>query len=121
MKREILVYSGIIAFLLIIALIAFYMQPESIENFEDCVAAGNPVMESYPRQCRDQISGDLFVEEVEDFWRFDQIDLRQHETEKYYGCFGCGATICIDPIPEMKAVNETEDRYCNSEFEVIES
>lgn len=37
-------------------------QPE-ITNFEECVAAGNPVMESYPRQCR---HGDqTFVEDVE--------------------------------------------------------
>ena len=33
-----------------------------ITNFEECVAAGNPIMESYPRQCKD---GDqTFVEEV---------------------------------------------------------
>jgi len=32
-------------------------------NFEECVAAGNAVMESYPRQCR---SNDVtFVEEIE--------------------------------------------------------
>ena len=24
----------------------------SIDSFEECVAAGNPIMESYPRQCR---------------------------------------------------------------------
>ncbi|MFB5631404.1 MAG: MBL fold metallo-hydrolase [Nitrosopumilaceae archaeon] len=35
----------------------------SITNFEECVAAGNPVMESYPRQCR-SADGKLFVEEV---------------------------------------------------------
>ncbi len=32
-------------------------------NFQDCVAAGNPVMESYPRQCRTQ-DGHHFVEDV---------------------------------------------------------
>ncbi|HZJ42021.1 MAG TPA: Gmad2 immunoglobulin-like domain-containing protein [Patescibacteria group bacterium] len=33
-----------------------------VNNFEECVGAGNPVMESYPRQCR---SGDkTFVEEI---------------------------------------------------------
>ncbi len=32
-----------------------------IDSFEDCVAAGNPVMESYPRQCRTQ-DGLHFVE-----------------------------------------------------------
>lgn len=33
-----------------------------INNFEDCVAEGNPVMESYPRQCASQ--GVTFVEEI---------------------------------------------------------
>ena len=35
-----------------------------ITNFEECIAAGNPAMESYPRQCR---TGDglHFVEEIE--------------------------------------------------------
>lgn len=35
----------------------------SIESFEECAAAGNPVMESYPRQCRTS-DGRLFVEEI---------------------------------------------------------
>lgn len=34
-----------------------------ITNFEECVAAGNPVMESYPRQCR--ADGTTFVETLE--------------------------------------------------------
>jgi hypothetical protein len=34
-----------------------------VTNFQECVAAGNPVMESYPRQCRHD--GQLFVEDVE--------------------------------------------------------
>jgi len=33
----------------------------TIDGFEECIAAGNPVMESYPRQCRDAV-GNLFVE-----------------------------------------------------------
>lgn len=35
----------------------------TIASFEDCVAAGNPVMESWPRQCR-TADGRLFVEEL---------------------------------------------------------
>lgn len=35
----------------------------SITNFEQCVAAGNPIMESYPRQCRTE-QGDNFVENI---------------------------------------------------------
>ncbi len=34
----------------------------AISNFEECAAAGNPVMESYPRQCR--ANGVLYVEQV---------------------------------------------------------
>jgi len=34
----------------------------TITNFDECVAAGNPVMESYPRQCMDS-DGQTFVEE----------------------------------------------------------
>jgi hypothetical protein len=49
----------------------------------------------------------------------------QHESEGYYGCFGCstpgkGPAMCIDPILEMKKVEETEGRHCNSDFEVVE-
>lgn len=37
-------------------------QPSEVESFADCVAAGNSVMESYPRQCR---HGDQhFIEDV---------------------------------------------------------
>lgn len=34
-----------------------------VMNFDECVAAGNAVMESYPRQCR-SADGQLFVEDV---------------------------------------------------------
>jgi hypothetical protein len=39
-------------------------------TFEDCVDAGNPVMESYPRQCRH--NGDLFVENIEATIAFEE-------------------------------------------------
>ncbi|RDJ31606.1 MAG: hypothetical protein DWQ18_06045 [Crenarchaeota archaeon] len=35
----------------------------AIDSFEECTAAGNPVMESYPRQCRTD-DGQTFVEEI---------------------------------------------------------
>lgn len=37
----------------------------SISSFEECIAAGNPVMESYPRQCRTD-KGILFTEILEE-------------------------------------------------------
>lgn len=41
----------------------------SITTFEECVAAGNPVMESYPRQCR--ANEQTFVEEIEGIAPYD--------------------------------------------------
>ena len=35
----------------------------SINNFDECIAAGNPAMESHPRQCR-TADGDHFVEKI---------------------------------------------------------
>ena len=35
---------------------------DEVDSFEDCVAAGNPVMESYPRQCRH--NDQHFVEDI---------------------------------------------------------
>ena len=39
------------------------IEETGITNFEECAAAGNPVMESYPRQCT--FDGQTFVEEIE--------------------------------------------------------
>jgi len=35
-----------------------------INSFKDCISAGNPVMESYPRQCR-TVDGQTFIEEIQ--------------------------------------------------------
>lgn len=53
----------ILVALLTLTACALPSQPQKqVTNFDECVAAGNPVMESYPRQCR---HGDqTFVEEV---------------------------------------------------------
>ncbi|PIY59946.1 hypothetical protein COY95_04365 [Candidatus Woesearchaeota archaeon CG_4_10_14_0_8_um_filter_47_5] len=53
------------ALLTLTALSACTAPPDQqpITSFEECATAGNPVMESYPRQCRTQ-TGALFVEVV---------------------------------------------------------
>ncbi len=95
-----------------------------ITNFEECIAAGNPAMESYPRQC--MANGQTFVEIIDDAWRLDRMVLMQHEFEGYFACFGCKVSfgdesvICIDPIMGMKQVDETFERYCGEGFEVVE-
>ena len=70
-KWTILIGVGI---LVVIGAIVLIMLPPSanaptngngdqVASFAECVDAGNPVMESYPRQCR-SASGQLFVEDI---------------------------------------------------------
>ena len=50
--------------LLLLVLIPYAWSSQSkITSFEECVARGFPVMESYPRQCR-TFNGDLFAENI---------------------------------------------------------
>jgi hypothetical protein len=44
-------------------------QPQKISTFEECVAAGNPVMESYPRQCR---AGNMTFVSLTDFFQVNK-------------------------------------------------
>lgn len=59
-----LAIAAVILLAAIYALFAFdVVYPDKVDDFATCAAAGNAVMESYPRQCRDK-EGDLFVEEI---------------------------------------------------------
>ena len=62
-----LAISTMIFLVLIVLLINFMTteRREAISNFEECVDAGNPIMESYPRQCA--ANGKTYVEEIKDF------------------------------------------------------
>ena len=82
-----------------------------------CFACTNEDVEYYT-------SGEC-PKEISDSWKLDNIQLMQYETDVSFGCFGCSEpgeepAICIDPIMEMKPVEETNERYCNSNFEVVE-
>jgi hypothetical protein len=60
------VIIAVIAVVIVIYLALVFDIPQKemlVNDFDTCVAAGNPVMESYPRQCRDE-DGNLYVEEV---------------------------------------------------------
>ena len=64
----------VVAFLIVVAILLFIMWGGNyslnkdeivITKFEECVAAGNVVMESYPRQC--MTSDDMvFIEQIDD-------------------------------------------------------
>lgn len=49
-----LLSAGILVLLTLSACTAIPTEPPAptVTNFEECIAAGNPAMESYPRQCR---------------------------------------------------------------------
>jgi hypothetical protein len=61
--------SGMALAAAILAVVAVaYLRPQPVEmpqvrSFEECVAAGNVILESYPRQCRTE-SGETFVEDI---------------------------------------------------------
>lgn len=72
--------------------------PLFVTNFEECVAAGYPVAESFPRQCRTP-DGTVYVENTGE----DQGPVVRD------GCYigGCSNTICSD---EPGAVSTCEYR-----------
>ncbi len=52
MKNKSLIGVMVILVILIVFMI-FNINNEKINNFQDCISAGYPTMESYPRQCSD--------------------------------------------------------------------
>ena len=51
--------------ILFLAVLIVGCAPSPAWDFESCVLAGYPVMESYPRQCSDG-AGNLYVEQIDD-------------------------------------------------------
>lgn len=69
---------------------------EEVTNFQECVEAGYPVMESYPRQCQDS-EGNHFVEEIEfesgeEF--YGSSSMYPCESDEDCVSFGCNGEIC---------------------------
>ena len=70
-------YKFLVGAILVILGIIFFLSPvilnnngndvklldKKITNFEECIVAGNPAVESYPRQCR-TADGQHFVEDI---------------------------------------------------------
>lgn len=70
MRRAVItLFSLLLAFAAIfLAVYPMLKKPKpkpAVKSFQECAAAGYPVMESYPRQCRDS-SGVMFTEEIKD-------------------------------------------------------
>jgi hypothetical protein len=67
------------------------LEPKIID-FQSCVAAGNPVMESYPRQCR--ANGQNFVEVIK-----NNLSASSDLTGNVYGQITTGPTCPVMRIP----------------------
>jgi len=78
-----------------------YRGNESITDFEECIAAGNPAMESYPRQCSN--GEQTFTEQLCDL--FENIDTLELD------CFGCAFSICKDPTKNWTVI-ERKSNQC---------
>ena len=115
MKKYVLI-AVVLLFVVVSAFFLFYGndEVEDVESFDDCMAAGFAVMESYPRQCIDD-DGNVFIEEVDmldenDFVFEDGEDVViDPDGDEYYGsstlapcessedCIegGCNGEICM--------------------------
>lgn len=53
-NKTIKILAGVViaAFLVIIVVILYFRNGGTIDNFEKCAAAGYPILDSYPEQCR---------------------------------------------------------------------
>jgi hypothetical protein len=91
---------------LLIAVLYYQSSLEKITDFASCVDAGNPVMESYPRQCRDPKQDKTFTEELPPIGG---------ETDEYGCLIAAGYTW---NQTKQKCVREWEEKlktYCTEE------
>ena len=79
----------------------------SIESFEECAAAGNPVMESYPRQCRTE-DGKHFTEVIDTMLNYEEQ------------CTGNGGQWLAE-FNECEYISESQCSEMNGVFKECES
>jgi len=118
LKNKTLLYgfSAVVIAIVGISLFAYLNKP-TISSFEECAAAGNPVLESYPPRCK-TADGKTFTQSLP-AWKTDGITMMRIPETGNLACFGCGATQCRDPIPTLEVVEETEEQHCTVTFEVV--
>jgi hypothetical protein len=124
MNRENVCIIILAAIIFVIAAIALFLKPAEVKtqieirNFNECVAAGFPVMESYPRQC--SANGNNFVEEIDDK-KYISNSPEQCQTirfvcesdrEPFFDETGCGCE---------RILQEPEKTYCPSESREAEA
>ena len=97
-----------------------------VKSFEDCVEAGNLIMESYPRQCRHE--GILFVEEleneIEDMQDYDGIN--QGLDDNHTLLNNTYVNQSLDQDEDENIISEkhycdqdAEDGFCTQEYDPV--
>lgn len=54
-----------------------------------------------------------------DDWLNDGVILMKDKETGDISCFGCGKTICKDPTMFWEKIDETENRHCGDNFDVV--
>ncbi|NIM26075.1 MAG: DUF4377 domain-containing protein [Nitrososphaeria archaeon] len=72
-----------------------------INNFDECVSAGNSIMESYPRQCKTS-DGKIFVEQITDKIIQEEFSIF-YVNSKLVECVGVGKQQCMQIKKEMES------------------
>ena len=109
----------LLVFIVLILILLFYIptlrktEIEEINSFEECASAGFPVMEGYPRQCRDS-EGNLFVEIIKKQYvgygeeECSKISILCTPDREYFSDeTGCGCELKKDS--EVQRINCTEE------------
>ena len=98
----VLTFAGIIIFRMSPKMAPLRPAPV-ITNFEECVAAGNPIMESYPEQCR-TADGRVFVHDIS--------QSTGGEGMTFNGCAvaGCSQQLCVSADEAANTVSTCEYR-----------
>lgn len=94
LKTSTLIIVAIVLGILAVLLLFFVPKTAAITNFDECVAAGHLIMESYPEQCRAS-DGRTFVNE-------DQLIGGNYGTSNGCVIAGCSAQLCV---PDDEAEN----------------
>lgn len=113
-------FLGFLVFLFFRQKIYFSHKTKIITNFEECVFAGNLVLESYPKQCIDR-DGFLFVEEID----LTEETINENKKEinivggdkDKYGCIGSAGYSWCPPREKCLRIWE-ENCYESTEQEI---
>ena len=107
-----LVLAGMLAVIAVVLLhVVPRIEPVSLQpvitNFDECAQAGNPVMESYPRQCRTK-DGRTFVEDISQVPDSNASSTGETASKCVVG--GCSSQLCVEANDASGGISTCEYR-----------